>query len=392
MKWVQRGWIASAIAVILVVGSVLCAAEITVNISIDEVTANGNCSLREAILAANADAVVDGCTAGSEADLITLVADTYTLSLPGSGEDEGLTGDLDIAGDLTITGSTDGRTIIDGGGIDRVFHLDPSGAGGFFFTFSHLTIRNGDAGADDGGGIALSNGTATFNEVTISGNKTTGSGCGIYSSGGTLTLNNSTISNNASTCTGGGIRFSGTTGNLNNVTIANNSFGGITIDDGTVNMRNSIIADNADASGDSPDCDGTIASQGYNLIEDPTGCIVVGITAGNITGVDPILEELADNGGPTETHAIGGGSPAIDAGDPTGCKDETDASLATDQRGLPRGAPRCDIGAFEISCGNGHAEGGEECDDGNTTSGDGCDSACLTESGSGGCGLIKKFL
>ena len=59
MKWVQRGWIASAIAVILVVGSVLCAAEITVNISIDEVTANGNCSLREAILAANADAVVD---------------------------------------------------------------------------------------------------------------------------------------------------------------------------------------------------------------------------------------------------------------------------------------------------------------------------------------------
>src|SRR3989304_4262331 len=105
--------------------------------------------------------------------------------------------------------------MIDGGGIDRGFDLDPSAAGGFFFTFSHRAIRNGDAGADDGGGIALSNGTATFNEVTISGNKTTGSGCGIYSSGGALTLNNATISNNASTCTGGGIRFSGTTGDLN---------------------------------------------------------------------------------------------------------------------------------------------------------------------------------
>lgn len=398
MKWVRWGGVVSAIVAVLVVGSVLRAAEIMVNNSVDELTDNGRCSLREAVRAANADEAVDDCAAGSGEDVITLGVATYTLSIPGTGEDEALTGDLDIAGDLTINGSTDGSTIIDGGGIDRVFHLDPSGAGaalaagGFFFTFNNLTISNGDAGADDGGGVVLSNGIATFNGVTISGNRTTGSGCGIYSSGGTLTLNNSTISNNISTCTGGGIRFSGTTGNLNNVTIANNSLGGITINDGTINMRNSIIAGNSDASGGSSDCDGTITSRGYNLIQDPTGCLVVGITAGNITGVDPVLEELADNGGTTGTHAIGGGSPAIDAGDPTGCKDETDASLATDQRGLPRGATRCDIGAFEIACGNGHAEGDEECDDGNTTSGDGCDSACLTEGGSGGCGLIKRFL
>src|SRR3989338_1764620 len=70
-----------------------------------------DCSLREAIGAANA---LPG------ADVITLPAGTYTLSIVGAGEDLNATGDLDITGDLTINGAGDTSTIIDGGAIDRV--------------------------------------------------------------------------------------------------------------------------------------------------------------------------------------------------------------------------------------------------------------------------------
>ena len=56
---------------------------------------------------------------------------------------------------------------------------------------------------------------------------------------------------------------------------------------------------------------------------------------------DPLLGPLQNNGGPTDTQALGAGSPAIDAGDPATCS-------ATDQRGVARPQrARCDIGAFE---------------------------------------------
>lgn len=93
------------------------------------------------------------------------------------------------------------------------------------------------------------------------------------------------------------------------------------------------------------DCAGEVVSAGHNLIEDLTGCVVTGTLIGNITGVDPRLSILQDNGGPTNTHALLPGSPAIDAGDDAACAAPPVSGV--DQRGIarPQGA-HCDIGAL----------------------------------------------
>ena len=74
------------------------------------------------------------------ADTIELPADTYRLTIPGRDEDEGATGDLDPKGELTIEGAGEASTIIDGGGVDRVFETL---GGDDVLTISDLTIRNG---------------------------------------------------------------------------------------------------------------------------------------------------------------------------------------------------------------------------------------------------------
>ena len=89
----------------------------------------GNCTLRAAIMQANA---LPG------ADTITVPAGTYTLSIAGAGEDAGASGDLDIGGDLTINGGGSATTIVDGADLDRVFHI----VGGAI-VISGLTIQNG---------------------------------------------------------------------------------------------------------------------------------------------------------------------------------------------------------------------------------------------------------
>src|SRR5687767_1162009 len=72
------------------------AATITVTTTTDELNSDGDCSLREAIRAANLDRGVDACPAGTATDTITLPPGTYTLTIPGGDEDGALTGDLDI--------------------------------------------------------------------------------------------------------------------------------------------------------------------------------------------------------------------------------------------------------------------------------------------------------
>jgi hypothetical protein len=92
------------------------------------------------------------------------------------------------------------------------------------------------------------------------------------------------------------------------------------------------------------ECAGMINSVGNNLMT-IADCTVAG--SAPILG-DAILGPLQNNGGPTQTHALLSGSPAIDAGNPGGCRDEFGALLTTDQRGFPRRAAGCDIGAFEL--------------------------------------------
>ena len=89
-----------------------------------------------------------------------------------------------------------------------------------------------------------------------------------------------------------------------------------------------------------------IASADYNLVEDTSGATFTPL-ANDITGQDPVLGALANNGGPTQTHAFLAGSPAIDAGNPAGCTDHLGNPLAADQRGMPRDG-RCDMGAYEF--------------------------------------------
>ncbi|MDO8616726.1 MAG: right-handed parallel beta-helix repeat-containing protein [Dehalococcoidia bacterium] len=359
---------------------------------------DANCSLREAIIAANAAA---------GADTITLPAGPYNLTMAGVGDDAAATGDLDITDNLTINGAGAATTIIQacdssGGpctGVDRVFHVVSgtvsisgvtirngntagfAGGGGILnsgtLTLTNSTVSGNSANYSYGGGInnesaatltvtnstvsgntagccgGISNfGTTTFTNSTVSGNTTTSYGGGIYKSSGTLTLTNSTVSGNSTGGDGGGIYNSGGTAEITNSTVSGNTAdsdgngtgdgGGIARVGGAVNLKNTIVAGNIDPSSD-PDCFGALTSQGYNLIQTvSTGCSIGGDTATNVTGQGANLDLLALNPpGTTQTHALLPSSLAIDAGDNAGCP-------ATDQRGVarPQGSA-CDIGAYE---------------------------------------------
>jgi hypothetical protein len=238
-------------------------------------------------------------------------------------------------------------------------------AGGIFvggytaLVLTDSTVKDNSATAGSGGGINNS-GSATITGSTISGNTATADGGGIWTSPffGALTLTSSTVSGNSAAGEGGGIAVGGTTGTFSaglfNSTVAFNTAdsdgdgagggGGIANGGPAADLKDTIIARNADlGSPFAPDCAGELNSQGNNLIQDPT-CPISGDTAGLITAQDPLLGPLAGNGGPTQTHALLPGSPAIDAGS-SDCPPP-----ATDQRRVARPqGPACDLGAFEAA-------------------------------------------
>jgi Chlamydia polymorphic membrane protein (Chlamydia_PMP) repeat len=248
-------------------------------------------------------------------------------------------------------------------------------------TLDHVVLSNNTMATDAGdfwqGGGGIYNGTdATLDLVdsTVSGNTAAWSGGGVYSFfGTTTTIVRSTISGNTSNDVGGGIR------SLGDMTIVNSTISGNTATgwhggaifntDGNMKIVSSTIADNrgpewapsaifnGSFGGPAPTltltntivsgnqayaCDhwtgaNVLTSGGHNIVQDDT----CSPDASDQIGVDPLLGGLADNGGPTSTHALLAGSPAIDAADPV-------TSPATDQRGVtrPQGtAP--DIGAYE---------------------------------------------
>ncbi len=261
---------------------------------------------------------------------------------------------------------------------------------------SDLTINNctisGNTASASGGGIATSNGTLTISNSTISGNTSTATitsvGGGIACDSCTLDITNSTISGNQTNHHGGGLAVLFPTATLNNVTIVDNdsdldnSDGGIgngngggiyQSSGGTITLKNTLLAGNRSNGGTGPDCSGNISSAEYNIVGDDSGC-----TYGADTGdqVDIIFDgtytlagiinlALADNGGPTQTHALAANSPAIDTGDGAGCRDKDGVLLDTDQRGFTRPVNSvCDVGAYENgTCGDGEVDGGETCDD-----------------------------
>ena len=88
-------------------------------------------------------------------------------------------------------------------------------------------------------------------------------------------------------------------------------------------------------------------STGYSLLSSSAGCPIFVSANTDLIDVDPRLGALDNHGGETETVNLLSGSPAIDAGDPDGCRDPDGIELLTDQRGYVR-AGRCDIGAYEV--------------------------------------------
>ena len=264
----------------------------------------------------------------------------------------------DTAGVLTIDGTGQNITI-SGGGTQRVFYVD-SGAE---LQLEGLTVANGLADGDGGG--LYNQGTVIINNSTFSGNSAESLGGGLYNNS-TVTVTNSTFSGNISIYGGGLLADGGTVtvtnstfsgnrasdgGGLANltsiVTVTNSTFSGNIPSDGvgfynlygTSTIANSILANNGE------DCHneyGTINQSGVNLIETQYNCGTAAITD------DPMLDALADNGGPTQTMALQAGSPAIDSADDTICADP-DTVNSRDQRGITRPqGDHCDIGAYEF--------------------------------------------
>jgi CSLREA domain-containing protein len=329
-------------------------------------------------------------------------------NLPGSGSGGGIFNQADLTlRNVVVSGNSGGE--FGGGGvmnygekIDNFFQIpdaDPNNdltnvvlnpAPTVTVIRSTFTLNHTNpAAGGDGGGIYNYKGTVNVVNSTLNDNYVDDpdgfgmNGGGIINRGGTVNVLNSTLSHNTSTSSGGGIYngsgssalapalVAGALNILNSTfTLNENNDGGIGLGGGgisnsegggnTLNLGNTIVAGNTDLDG-LPDIAGTVTSQGHNLIGDTTGGS--GYVASDLQNQDAKLQGLANNGGPTKTHAIlaappANASPAIDAGNNAllPATDDFDLdgdavtaeSLPVDQRGFLRVSNSIvDIGAFE---------------------------------------------
>lgn len=261
-------------------------------------TANGNetCTLRAAIMEANALAGMDE---------IIMPSGTFVLSLSGTNEDDSETGDLDIRDNLMINGNSMQSTIIDGAGIDSVFHVISTTA----VLFQGLTIQGGDG--VNGGGIYNPDGSVQVSEAHVFNNIAYGNGGGVYNSA-YLTLTNSIVSSNTVTLFSGGVHNSGSM-LIENSTIDRNrsvgvfgNAGGIS-NGGDLEVNQSSISNNT-----ATDAGGGIFNQGvmtltnsaliYNIADSSGGGIKssggsVTITNTTISHNEALSGGGIDNGG-----------------------------------------------------------------------------------------------
>jgi hypothetical protein len=266
--------------------------------------------------------------------MLTLTASTVqsNKAIAGGG---GLSND----GTMTLTTTTvhDNDAVFSGGGLYNYGRL----------TLTTTTVRD-NAAAFGGGLYSYSGGPVTIIASTISHNAA-GLGGGLYSAFSTLLLTNTTLSGNTATGAGGGLYQTSGKLTLTHSTLSGNATdafgGGLYVDYGALTLTHSIVAKNPDG-GDCRDLYGAISSQGYNLDSDGS-CQLTAST--DQPSTDPLLGPLQDNGGPTLTHALLPGSPAIDAipWGTNGCG----TTVVSDQRWQARPQPlggACDIGAYEV--------------------------------------------
>jgi hypothetical protein len=202
------------------------------------------------------------------------------------------------------------------------------------------SIISGNHAGLNGGGLFNLNGTLKLINSTVSGNQSANDGGGVYNGSGEIDLFNVTV-----------------TGNIANADQSGSAIGGgvDNVSGATLNFINSILTGNLVLTDSAfsllSDCAGTITSQGYSIVSYLylDTCTVLG----SYSTYQPDLGPLQYNGGPTMTHALlsgntGAGNP-IDGGNPSGCTDNLGATLATDQRELPRTiGSACDMGAYEV--------------------------------------------
>jgi CSLREA domain-containing protein len=363
-------------------------------------TCDAQCSLREAVGAANGH---------PGTDTVVVPAGAFRLTRAGARENANATGDLDVTSPLVLEGAGADATRIDGLGSDRVVHVPSAGA----LTVRDLTITGGgltnacsgspaeEEGAgigaasstvviervrllgnhhsrelcsgNRGGGIAVHGGSSSLSILAseIHGNSAGSNGGGVQHSGSLLIVRDSTISGNDGGYGGGGLTLDVTTVRIVNSTISGNRAGrGGAIEVGgaddvrlhsstvtaneatgtggggavarnfgtsTVTLRNSILAGNAAFAAPTTNC-GNPAEITYAS----AGYSLVGTDcvlsggAGNVITDDPQLAAPAALGGLGRVLAPLPGSPAIGAGDPGGCDDYLGTLLSTDQRGAAR--------------------------------------------------------
>ena len=281
-------------------------------------SANKDCTLREALTAANARISADGIITFDNDYLITLTS-----------------GQLTVNRNMTIDGSGH-KVVVSGGGVTRVFSVNS----GVTAIFNALTIANGYH--DNQGGGVYNAGTLSLTNSTLLTN-TADYGGGLYNAAGaTVTAVNNTFSGNSAITGGGFYNESTAVLKVINNTLSGNVAGlGSDIRNyGILQLMNSILANSA---GGANCASAALAVNLNNLIEDGT----CGTGAVNLLTIDPKLGALADNGGSTPTFKLLTDSPAIDAGDDVVCADPLTVDNL-DQRGVtrPQGA-HCDIGSYE---------------------------------------------
>jgi hypothetical protein len=375
------------------------AVDFTVNLTTDQHDANladgvcdigagtGQCSLRAAVEQANNltsdDRVLFNLPANSTITLTIgnggeiVIADNGTLGIVGTGANNltinGGTGTNRIfSTELSITGAVtiSGLTLTGGNGTGA--RPDSNGYGGAIYGNS-LTLDGvhvtGNSVTQRGGGINFSGGTNRVTNSTFSANSA-GDCAGFNFNGGTITIINSSITGNTATNFGGGFCGYGG-GTLRNITITNNTAnmgGGFYYFPfrSALNFGNTIVAGNNATSGNAPEIyfyGGAVISGGGNLVGDSAGDSAntgfsIYYQPTDILDTNPQLDILRYNGGPTPTHALLPGSPAIDKGLNALAVDPSSGNaLVFDQRGVnfPRirdgngdGTAIVDIGAFEF--------------------------------------------
>ena len=255
LKFIARGALVCALFLLINQFAAARAATFTVTKTDDtnDGVCDADCSLREAIAAANAVLTNDTINFAIPANDANCANDVCTITL--------INGELSVkaAGTLTIDGVNANALRLSGNNQSRLFFVNNNAN----LTLNNLTLRDGN-GAGSGGGIYDQGGVLTIANSQIINNTANDFGGGIANNGGTVTLINSTVSNNAATTSdGGGIsNYANSTFTVINSVISNNTAaqlgGGIANDDGAVNVFNSTVSGNT--------ANGTIAGGGIDNI------------------------------------------------------------------------------------------------------------------------------